>query len=71
MAIKTYFDVTWQGPVLDAQNNPTKEIKGTKPPLVVTRYGPFAFLPPPSPPPPLPWLNLEPIAGSTIDLLLT
>jgi len=27
MAIKTYFDVTWQGPVLDANNNPTREVK--------------------------------------------
>ncbi|KAL8695078.1 MAG: hypothetical protein Q9218_000356 [Villophora microphyllina] len=25
--VRTYFDVTWQGPVLDANNRPTKEIK--------------------------------------------
>ena len=28
MAIKTYFDVSWQGPVLDNHGRPTKEIKG-------------------------------------------
>jgi len=28
MAIKTYFDVSWEGPVLDASGNATKEIKG-------------------------------------------
>ncbi|KAI9875080.1 MAG: phosphatidylinositol transfer protein csr1 [Pleopsidium flavum] len=27
MAIKTYFDVTWEGPVLDASGKATKEIK--------------------------------------------
>ncbi|KAL9042160.1 MAG: hypothetical protein Q9214_003869 [Letrouitia sp. 1 TL-2023] len=26
--VYTYFDVTWEGPVLDASNNPTKEVKG-------------------------------------------
>ena len=30
MAIKTYFDVTWQGPVLDANSKPTKEVKGER-----------------------------------------
>ena len=28
MAIKTYFDVSWHGPVLDANSRPTKEVKG-------------------------------------------
>ena len=28
MAIKTYFDVSWQGPVLDHNGNKTSEIKG-------------------------------------------
>ena len=28
MTIKTYFDVSWQGPVLDHSGKPTKEIKG-------------------------------------------
>ncbi|KAK0509105.1 hypothetical protein JMJ35_008476 [Cladonia borealis] len=27
MAIKTYFDVSWQGPVLDHNGKPTKEVK--------------------------------------------
>ena len=34
MGIKAYFDVSWYGPVLDANNKPTKEVKGkTEPPL--------------------------------------
>lgn len=27
MTIKTYFDVAWQGPVLDSSSKPTKEVK--------------------------------------------
>ncbi|MCJ1304278.1 phosphatidylinositol transfer protein csr1 [Hypocenomyce scalaris] len=27
MTIKAYFDVSWQGPILDANNNPTREVK--------------------------------------------
>ena len=27
MAIKTYFDLTWEGPVLDANNRATSEVK--------------------------------------------
>ncbi|KAL1867935.1 hypothetical protein VTK73DRAFT_3900 [Phialemonium thermophilum] len=27
MTIKCFFDVTWQGPVLDANNRPTREVK--------------------------------------------
>ena len=30
MTVKVYFDLTWQGPVLDANSRPTKEIKGKK-----------------------------------------
>jgi len=31
MTIKTYFDVLWSGPVLDASSRPTKEVKGEIP----------------------------------------
>ena len=31
MGISTYFDVTWLGPVLDANSKPTKEVKGEIP----------------------------------------
>ncbi len=43
MTIKTYFDVSWQGPVLDASSKPTKEVKGDT----------TALSPPPLPHPPL------------------
>lgn len=28
MAIKTYFDIVWKGPVLDANLRPTSKIEG-------------------------------------------
>ena len=28
MTVKVFFDISWQGPVLDANSRPTKEIKG-------------------------------------------
>ena len=28
MTIKTYFDVAWQGPVLDANSKPTRDVQG-------------------------------------------
>lgn len=31
MAIKTFFEVAWQGPVLDSNSKPTKEVKGEIP----------------------------------------
>jgi len=44
MAIKTYFDVKWQGPVLDANSKPTKDVKGERIPCA------FAGLNVPAPP---------------------
>ncbi len=31
MTIRTYFDVTWEGPVLDQKMNPTSNVQGKKP----------------------------------------
>jgi peptidylprolyl isomerase len=36
MTVKAYFDVSWQGPVLDAQNKPTSQIKGKSDPRMST-----------------------------------
>ena len=37
MTIKAYFDITWQGPVMDASGSkPTKEVKGKQ--FFITPY---------------------------------